>query len=78
MGLLSRLTAAPLLRTYFVTSPSSCVWELGGEEGNSRLSPPFGFDIIITVTVLVELACVDNVGVISTFGVALLTFIGVA
>lgn len=65
-----------MLRTYLVTSPFSCVWELGVDEGNARLSPPLGFDIIVTVTVLLELAGVDDVGVTSAFGFVLLAFVG--
>lgn len=66
--LLSRLKAASLLRTYFVTSKSPWSWELGGKEGNSRLGPPVGFDIIATVTVLVELVRAEDVGaVVLTF-----------
>lgn len=61
-----------MLRTYLVTSPSSCGCELGGREGNSSFSPPIGFDVIVTVTVFVGLVCV---GVTLTFAVVVLAFV---
>ena len=65
-----------MLRTYLVTSPFSCGWELRAKEGISSFSPPVGFGTIATVTVLVELVCIDDVGVTSAFGVVLLAFMG--
>ena len=72
----SRLRAAPLLSTYFVTSPSSGGWGIE-EEGNSRFSPPVGFDMIVTVIILVERICVEEVFAVRLgLGVVVLNFTG--
>ena len=72
----SRLRAAPLLSTYFVTSPPSVAWAIGEREGNLRFSPPVGFDVIVTVIIFVELARGEEVGgVRSDFGVVMLGFV---
>ena len=65
-----------MLRTYLVISPSSYAWELRESEWNSRFSPPAGFNIIVRVTVFVELVLVEDVGVTSAFGVVMKAFVG--
>ena len=64
-----------MLKTYLVTSPSSCGCEVGGREGNSNFNPPVGFDMTVTVTVLVELVCGNDVGVTSALVVLVLAFV---
>ena len=76
----SRLKAKPLLRMYFVTSPSSSVIDLGigDREGkvNLRFSPPVGFDMTATVIVFAEWVCVEEEVVVvvvrSDFGMVVL------
>ena len=52
---------------YIITSPPHNR-ELRESEGNPRSSPRVGLDVIVMVTV-VELVCVDDVGVTSAFRV---------
>ena len=78
----SRLKAAPLLRMYFVTSPSSSVIDLGignkEGKGNLRFSPPVGFEMTATIIVFVERVCVEEEVVVvmrSDFGMVVLGWV---